>query len=218
MRRLPLRLNTAILVGEIIPQIYGSYLQILYVMGRGEKPREICKDYSDSGDEWAADVKLNCGPRTAASEYTRAECTSNCVFTTICDGKIRVFPNSSQGNRVSVFSEHGEDAVTDMLHLYDDVVASVDEDGFLIAWNAATKEKLDQFPLGEDSEDRKPDIFHSVHQLNESTLIIGCETANTYLLSDEKGRNPQLNNYRDIRQLFLRQSSRYGRIEGRCEA
>lgn len=141
-----------------------------------------------------ADLELNCGAEPSNSAYTLAISTGNHVVTTISDGKIRVFSTSTRRNPIRTFLHH-EEEVTDIAHLCDDIVASVDTNGCLITWDAATNEKLDDFSVGdEDGEDDIPDVFASVHKLDETTLIIGCdeENKNTYIVQHTKGRRTVL--------------------------
>lgn len=105
--------------------------------------------------------------------------TSNVIAVTD-NREVFVHSLEDQVTETLVFKKHGG-SVTQVLHLCQDILVSVDDKGNLFSWDAESGAVLGEF--------KKDHHFHSAEKLGNDTLLVGATGGKLFVLSHREGRN-----------------------------
>lgn len=136
-------------------------------------------------------VALDCGTNknkpTLQWHPTTCIASSNFIANTYArDGIVRVFSLFTTGKPRRTFRKH-EQNVSDVLHIFGDVVVSVDEEGQLYSWDVSTGATLTELRV-------KDEALLSAKQIDSNTLILGACPTTTWLKRKEiTGTKSELN-------------------------
>lgn len=128
------------------------------------------------------EVTLKCGNRPVRA----IACVSThelIAVATYRSNEVKIFGYNNQGEPNRVFIEHKRE-VTGLVHVCDDVLASVDKDGMLLTWRATTGVLLDQLKVSNNS-------FRCIAKASTARMLVGTADGEIVIVKHSNGTKLQ---------------------------
>jgi len=94
---------------------------------------------------------------------------------------VYVYENDTQGEPIRTFTEH-KDKINGVVHLCDDIVASVDDAGILLTWSATAGNIIDNLKISEKG-------CWSITKAGATRILVGTEKGEIIVVQHESGKN-----------------------------
>jgi len=100
--------------------------------------------------------------------------------------KVYIFSYETKGEPLRVFRKH-EKKISALVHLWDDILASVDQSGFLVTWRAGSCAVLDELQISED-------MNWTITKASSTHLLVGTNRGEIISVRHHNGRNLAVEN------------------------
>lgn len=124
----------------------------------------------------APEVTLNCGEK----RVNGIACVLNheLIAVSTWDG-VFIFEYTTQGEPICIFNEHDRD-VCGLVHLCDDMVASLDDEGILLTWKTTTGAVQDQLQVSKNT-------CHCITKASETEVLVGTSDGEVIIVGHTNG-------------------------------
>lgn len=96
-------------------------------------------------------------------------------------GRVFIYGYSTESGPIRVFDKHKSE-IFDLVHLSDDILASVDHDDMLLTWRATTCDVLDRIKVSKDR-------CHSITKVSVTEILVGTANGELLIVEHANGNN-----------------------------